>query len=208
MADNKWGWLAVGLFLGIMVGVGGLTLLNRVQPAPIIIEPPPPTAAPEPTGTPGPMRVYVNGQVAAPDVYELPPGSIVETAVTAAGGFTEEANTAVVNLAQPLQDGVQVYVPAQDEQVSAPANVVSEPASSADDGETAVSKPSGALVNINQATKDELDTLPGVGPSTAQKIIEHRDANGNFTTIEAIMDVSGIGEAKFNQMKELITVDE
>ncbi len=67
---------------------------------------------------------------------------------------------------------------------------------------------SAGLVNINRVGIDELDTLPGIGPSTAQKIVDHREENGLFLTIESIMDVSGIGEAKFNQLKELITIEE
>lgn len=201
--------LAIGIFMGIIMGVAGLTLLNRVQPAPLIIQPPLATDLPEATKTPGPIRVFVNGQVIAADVYELPPESIVDAAITAAGGFTDEANTAVVNLAQPLQDGMQIYVPANDEAVTQPVVVInnSEDNNVAQPGNTAVGSPSSGLINLNSATLEELDTLPGVGPSTAQSIINHRDENGPFATIENVMDVSGIGEAKFAQMKDLITVD-
>jgi competence protein ComEA len=203
---QKLTWFIVGLLLGVALGVGGMVLNNRTRPAAIIIAPPEPTAQPEPTATAGPIRVYVNGQVVAPAVYELPPGSIVAQAVEAAGGFTAEANTAVVNLAQSLVEGAQIYVPANDEVVAQPVNVVSSPVTSANPSGAAATGSTG-LININTAGLEELDTLPGVGPSTAQKIIEHRDANGPFPTIEAIMDVSGIGEAKFNQIKELITVE-
>ncbi|NJN54048.1 MAG: hypothetical protein HC804_04400 [Anaerolineae bacterium] len=201
-----WGWLAIGFFLGIAVGVGGMTLSKRVQPAPIVIVPPPPTSTPSPTNTPAPIRIYVNGQVVSPAVYTLPTDSIVQAAVQAAGGFTEEANTAVINLAQPLSDGMQLYIPAVGETVAAPA-VMAEPVSeSAVTGGTAVT--SSSLININAASAEELDVLPGIGPSTAAKIIEHRETNGPFVTIENIMDVTGIGEAKFAQIKDLITVGE
>lgn len=200
-----WGWLAVGFFLGIAVGVGALTMLKRVQPAAIVIQPPPPTVTPAPTGTPGPIRIYVNGQVVAPAVYTLPPDSIVQAAVAAAGGFTGQANTAVVNLAQPLSDGMQIYVPAVGEAVAAPVTVM-EPAASGV-GTGGMNTTTGKLVNINTATLDQLDTLPGIGPSTAANIIQHRENNGPFASIDAIMDVTGIGPAKFGQIKELITVD-
>lgn len=202
---TAWGWLAVGFFLGIVAGVGGLTMLNRVQPAPIVIQPPLPTSTPVPTDTPGPIHIYVNGQVAAPAVYALPPDSIVQTAVTAAGGFTAEADTAVVNLAQPLANGMQIYVPAVGEMVSAPVIGVEPAAGGAGIGGMAAAADN--LVNINTATLEQLDTLPGVGPSTAANIITHRETNGPFASIEAIMDVPGIGQAKFAQIQALITVD-
>jgi len=200
MRSINWSSLAIGFFLGIVAGVGGLTLMNRVQPAPIVIQAPP---LPEPTPTPGPIRVYVNGQVTQPDVYTLPLGSIAEEAITAAGGFMPEADTAVVNLAQPLQDGMQIYVPAEGEDI--PVEVVAPVSGNVGVGGIGVT--SNSLININTATEAELDLLPGIGPSTAQKIIQHRETNGPFATIEAIMDVSGIGEAKFAAMQALITVD-
>ncbi len=204
---NRIVWLVVGMFLGIIVGVGGLTLSKQVQPAPIVIVPPEPTPAPAATATPGPIRVFVNGKVTEPAVYELPPGSLVEAAIEAAGGFAAEADTAVVNLAQPLSDGVQVYVPSEEEDVPVPLTVVSKPntspAMASAGGSTAV-----GLININTATIEELDTLPGIGPSTAQKIIEHRESAGPFAAIENIMDVTGIGEAKFAKIKDQITVGE
>ena len=203
-------WSLVTFILGVAAGVGGVTLNNRVQPAPIVIVPPEPTPLPEPTATPGPIRVFVSGQVAAPAVYELPPASIVQQALEAAGGFTSAANTAVVNLAQTLVDGAHVYVPAEGEEAAAPLTVVSQPSTAVESapGESAAAAAgaSGGLININTATLEQLDTLPGVGPAIAQRIIDHRDANGPFTAIEAVMDVSGIGESRFEQMKEIITV--
>jgi competence protein ComEA len=207
--QDKLIWLGIGVFIGIVVGVGSLVLANRARPAPIVIVPPEPTPTPQATATPGPIRVFVNGQVAAPAVYELPPQSIVEQAVEAAGGFTAEANTAMVNLAQALNDGAQVYIPALDEVVDGPVTVVRDAASSTTSSDDASGGTTGAgqPININTATAAELDELPGIGPSTAQKILDHRNENGPFATIEAIMDVSGIGEAKFDQIRELITVE-
>ena len=194
-------WLVVGFLLGVTVAMGGMTLRNRVQPAAIAILPPPTLV---PTATPGPLRVFVNGHVRYEGVYSLPPQSRVEVAITAAGGFETTANTAVVNLAQPLADGMQIYVPGTDEEV--PLQLVLNNPTASTGETTAAGAAEGALVNINRATVEELDILPGVGPSTAQKIVAHREEHGDFQTIEAIMDVSGIGDAKFNQMKDLITV--
>lgn len=203
---SNWVGFVIGFCLGIIVGIGGLVMVNRVQPAPIIIEAAPPPPLPEPTATPGLLRVYVNGQVTVPDVYWLPPDSIVQAAIAAAGGFAGQADTAVINLAHPLQDGMQIYVPAQGEQADGPASGIIAPVGVlAVMGETAVSGLGDGLININTATLAQLETLPGIGPSTAQKIIEHRESSGPFATIEAIMDVSGIGPAKFGAIKELIT---
>ena len=198
--------MAITFFVGVILTAGGLTLSKRTQPAPIYIEPPQPTIAPEPTATPGPIQVYVNGQVAAPAVYELPPNSRVGDAIEAAGGWTDEANTAVINLAQPLLDGMQVYVPSETEAAAMVPPVVNEPGSFSRSGPALDVTNTGGLVNINTASLEELDTLPGIGPSTAQKILDYRDEYGRFNTIEELMNVSGIGEAKFGSVKDLITV--
>ena len=205
--SNLAGW-AISFFVGAILTAGSLTLSKQTRPAPIIIQPPEPTPKPEPTTTPGPIQVYVNGQVTAPAVYELSPGSRVGDAIEAAGGWTDEANTAVVNLALPLVDGMQIYVPSQAEVNEAPLPVVSDPAPLTRSGDRINVTDSGGLVNINTAGLEELDALPGIGPSTAQKILDYRDENGRFNTIEELMNVSGIGEAKFGSVKDLITVGE
>ena len=203
----------VTLFVGIILGAGGVALSGRVQPADIVIQPPAPTALPAPTATPGPLRVFVNGAVASPAVYELAPDAILQQAIEQAGGFTAEADTAVVNLALLLQDGMQIYVPTLDETAEQVQAIISTPSvrtegielDLADD--TAVTT-SGGIVNINTADVAQLDTLPGIGPSTAEKIVEYRNSNGPFATIDEIMSVSGIGPAKFEQIQSFITVDE
>ncbi len=203
----------VTLFVGIIVGAGGVALSGRVQPADIIIQPPAPTALPVPTATPGPLRVFVNGAVAAPAVYELAPDAILQQAIEQAGGFTAEADTAVVNLALPLQDGMQIYVPTTIETAEQGQAIISSPPVRTEgieldlSGETAVGS-DGKIVNINTADTAQLDTLPGIGPSTAEKIVEYRETNGPFATIDEIMSVSGIGPAKFEQIQPFITVGE
>ncbi|GAB4268088.1 MAG: hypothetical protein Kow0080_10710 [Candidatus Promineifilaceae bacterium] len=196
--------MIVGFFLGVIVTAVSFTLLKQTQPAAIVIEPPPPPPTAVPTPTPAPLSVFVNGAVVKPDVYQLPPGSRVEDAIMQAQGFTDAANMDVVNLALPLQDGMQIYVPTIAETAENSDMAVRMP-------ETAVSIPvtdqnSGTLVNINTATAADLDALPGIGPSTAQKIIDYRNANGPFATIEALMEVPGIGESKFAEIESLITV--
>lgn len=155
---------------------------------------PDPTATPLPTPTPAPLRVYVCGAVAAPAVYRLPLGSLVEDALRAAGGPTSEADLERINLAQELADQQQVCVPRRgEEQSSGPAP-------------SEVSALGVAVVNINTATAAELETLPHIGPTTAQNIISYRETHGPFGTIEEIMEVPGIGAAVFEEIRNRIVV--
>jgi competence protein ComEA len=147
--------------------------------------------APEATGPP-PLRVYITGEVRTPDVYSLPPGSIVQDLVIAAGGTRPGADLEAVNMALPLSDGMHVHIPAEGESSAIPPV-------------TSGGGAAGGLVNINTATAEELKLLPGIGDVTAAAIIGYRQANGPFDSIEAIMDVPGIGEGKFEQIRLLIT---
>lgn len=213
----KIGWAQlVGIGVAVLLAVGaGYFLANArrgAEPAPIEIVPPVPTAtaAPPPTIAPtatgGPLRVYVSGAVAHPAVYELPPGSILDDAVRAAGGFAPDADAAAINLAQPAVDGMQVHVPMLADAVPTPPVIGLPPEAQA----TTPSRMGGitidGLININTATQADLEMLPGIGPSTAANIISHREANGPFATIEAIMEVPGIGEGRFEAIRDLITV--
>jgi competence protein ComEA len=213
----KIGWpLLVGILVIVLLllgaGYGLAALRQRAEPAPIEIIPPPATAtplpppAPEPTATAGPLRVYVSGAVVNPAVYALPPGSIIDDAVRAAGGFAAGADPVAVNLAQPVADGMQIYVPALGEAVVTPPPISQPPAAATTESVRMGGVTAGGLIDINTATQTDLEMLPGIGPSTAANIIAHREANGPFATIEAIMDVPGIGEGKFEAIRELITV--
>lgn len=188
---------------GALFGWGMLRLGDRQDPAPIIINTPAPTIMTMATATPGTIQVYVNGAVKIPDVYVLPYDSRVKQAIEAAGGFNEEANTAVVNLAEPLVDGTHIYVPDSEGSSETPSQVISDPEQPPPGGRNVGI--GGLLVNINTAGAVELEELPGIGPAIAQKIIDYRTANGAFSSVEAVMDVSGIGEVKFKQIRDLIT---
>lgn len=199
----------VGLSLGWLIIFGVALLLTRRPSAQSIeILPPPtplPTLTPAPSPTPPPLRVDVIGAVHAPGVYVLPPGSIVADAIAAAGGATSEAALDWVNKAVPLQDGMQINIP-RAEASGAPllANPIVPAAAPGPTtnttGQTAANP--APHININTATPEELDTLPGVGPSTAQLIIQGRP----YSTIEDLLRVKGIGPATFEKLQDHITV--
>ncbi|MGB8213341.1 MAG: ComEA family DNA-binding protein [Anaerolineales bacterium] len=137
-----------------------------------------------PTATPGSLTVYVSGAVATPGVYTLPEGSRVNAAVQAAGGFLPGAEPGNVNLAMLLADGQQINIP----------------------GIVNASHVNAGRVNINTATLDELDALPGIGPTAAQSILAYRLQNGPFQVIQDIQNVPGIGPATYAQIKDYINV--
>ena len=183
----------VALIVGSVIG-----RFTWSQPnAPIVVSTPAPTPTPLPTHTPAPIRVHVSGAVRQPDVYELPVGSIVKDAIGAAGGPTDDADLDCINLAVELRDQQQVHVPRQGKGSTPP------PVSG---GALEGGGAPGTPIDINKATAAELETLPGIGPSTAQKIVAYREANGPFQTVEDIKNVPGIGEGKFEGIKDLITV--
>jgi competence protein ComEA len=209
---NDWleqyrGYILIFLVCSILIG-GALILVYRPTPEPIVIATaviPTPTrpATPTLTPTPAPIRVYVSGAVRSPDVYILPPHSIVKDAVQAAGGPADDADLERINLALALYDQQQVYVPHIGETTPAvpPPDSAPPPAPTAS-GETIGS---GDKVNLNTATVEQLDALPGIGPAIAQRIVDYRQTDGPFATPEDIMNVKGIGQATFEKLQDLIT---
>lgn len=165
-----------------------------------------PTSSPPVAGTTEPLAmvvVHVAGAVQAPGVYRLAEGSRVVDAVAAAGGMTGAADVDVVNLAALLRDGERVYVPEVGETVPVVVAGAGGGGGGEGGGDTAVAA---GPVNLNTATADELDGLPGVGPATAAAIIAHRDAHGPFASVDQLADVRGIGPAKLEALRGLVTV--
>lgn len=155
------------------------------------------------------IAVYVTGAVKHPGVCEVPEGARVQAAIDACGGFSEDAATDALNLARVLTDGEQIDVLTLDEQ-QAQEQAQTQAATSAEGASSGQTQPSASnassLVNINTATTDQLDALPGVGPATAEKIVADREANGPFQTIEDLKRVSGIGDKKYADLAGLICV--
>lgn len=181
------GCLALLLFLGSK-------LLARPQSTAGLA---PPAAAPaaETTAAAAIVVVDVVGAVRRPGLYRLRQGARIADAVARAGGASPKADLALINLAAPLADGEQVVVP----KVGAPGAAASS-AGSATSGGAAPIGP----VHLSTATLEQLDALPGIGPVTAQKILDYRQKHGAFTSVDELDAVSGIGPARLDQLKDLV----
>lgn len=155
--------------------------------------------------------IYITGEVNQEGVYSLPEGARVADAIEQAGGLTENAYTEEINLAYVLEDGVKIEIPNKDDIYNkVETNTITEvenyiTAESGMDIEERQTKTS-EKVNINTATQEELETLVGIGPSIANKIVQYRKENGNFKTVDDIKNVSGIGESKFEKIKDYVCV--
>ena len=183
--------------------------LRHPQAQPIEIIPPetpaveatcPEPATPVAKATPAPLRVYVSGAVHHPGVYRLPPESLVVDAIEQAGGETDDADLIAINLAHPLSDGEQIYVPTQDEGAAPPPPIARTGTTDAG-GEKKDNAPVGP-VDLNTASQEELESLPGIGPAMAKRIIEGRPYN----TVDDLLKVKGIGEAKLEKLRPHVTV--
>ena len=148
--------------------------------------------------------VYVCGEVKESKVITLKENSRVSDAIDAVGGFTKDADLTNINLAYILEDGEKIYIPKKGEEVEDESS--SSSSTSQVPSSTSSSIKSNLKININKETQTELETIPGIGPSTALKILDYREKNGNFSKIEDIKNVSGIGDAKYEKMKNYITV--
>lgn len=153
--------------------------------------------------------IHVSGAVKNEGIVELEEGARVANAIEKAGGVRDDAYTKDINYALKLEDGMKIYVPTIEEakQEKEEVNINSESSNYIISSNTKTNENSnGQKVNINSADESKLDELPGVGPSTAQKIIQYRKENGEFKSIDELKNVSGIGEAKFQKIKDLICV--
>jgi competence protein ComEA len=192
---GTWALWVAGLLAAL--ALAGWTWLDRpsVQPAPPAVTPVPTSSAGPPAGEAAGAQatvvVSVVGLVVRPGLVTLPEGARVADAVAAAGGLLPEADPASVNLAAPVVDGQQIAV-------GVPG--AAPPAAPAGNA------PPGGPVDLNSATVADLDALPGIGPVLAQRIVDHRDANGRFTTVEQLDDVPGIGPAIYTELAELVRV--
>lgn len=196
--------LRILLLIGLLAAVAGGVYAWRAAPVPEPLSPPPAppalAAAPSPATSPsipppaGPeVTVHITGKVRKPGVVVLPDGSRVVDAVKAAGGVKANARTDTLNLARKLIDGEQIVVGSP----AAPAGPAPPPTGTA---------PPDALIDLNTATLEQLETLPGVGEVLARRILDYRTTHGGFRTVQQLQEVTGIGAARYADIKDKVRV--
>lgn len=179
-------YLASGILFGLFLAALVWVVARNPSGNSVVLRPAP---------TEKPIIVYITGAVPRPGVYALPKDARIQDAISAAGGFLAEADKSQINLAALLEDGQKFDIP----YIEGASPVIGTPV---EEVVTATTE----LIDINVATLEELDTLPGIGPTTAQKIIDYREQNGPFINAEDIINVPGIGPGTYERIKSLITV--
>ena len=172
-----------GLLTGLLASGVLYLLLAEPRGIPVELLPPP---------TPSPLRIHIAGAVLQPGVVELPAEAIVADAIQAAGGALPGANLHALNLAAVVEDGQRIEVPAEGTGVPTEASPGSAPA---------------GLLDLNRATPAELERLPGIGPSLASAIVQYREDNGPFLSVDELLSVPGIGPTRISQLRDLVRVD-
>jgi competence protein ComEA len=178
--------VAAGVLIGLAAAAAVLIISAPPRGLPIELLPSP---------TPAPLTVYVSGAVTKPGLYTLPPGSRLSDALTASGGALDGADLTTLNLAQRLIDGQKIQV-----------SLTVETTHGEPPDRAATIDPGIFPLDLNSATQDQLEQLPGIGPSKASDILTYRQKVGGFDKIEQIMEVPGIGPATFEKIKEFIMV--
>ena len=204
----------VSLVLLNLLVLGGALLWVRDPRETAVRVIPPPVPSPAPSATPVRLLVYVTGAVVTSKVVELPDGARAEDAIVASGGFSASADPDMVNLAAPLADGQHLHVPAVGEMPRAPLPGQALPGTVAGSrfGSTqpgaggGTGTGSGGVININAASAAELESLPGVGPALAGRVVAYRDANGAFSSVDDLLAVSGIGAKTLARFRDRVAV--
>lgn len=200
--------LYVAMFLlNIAVVIGVIYLLRREEPRPVVVTQPPTRPA---TSTANksvkPISVTVNGAVNQPGTFELTSDARLADALQKAG-VQAEADLSKLNLTLMLKDGDKINVPSRAPNVPTANTVAAATTSAPQPTKIAAPAPAATKVNLNTATLEQLDALPGIGPAIAQRILDYRSEKGSFKSIEELKEVRGIGDALYNEIRELVAVE-
>lgn len=193
------------MIYGILVGLlaaGGILLISRQDPgAPIALSPAPTptqTSLPKPTKTAEPIQVQIGGEILNPGIYELPVNSRLITLIKMASGLTAQADQDRVNQAAILMDGDYFYIPAAEEDI--PETASNAPQNHLQSGELEFDYP----FDLNNATQDALESLPGIGPTKASDILAYRDNVGRFSSVEELLNIPGIGQVTLENIRDYL----
>ena len=228
---KKYGYIILGVVC--VLALGGLYMLGRGRPAgvvdtgqplvnpteviaqtpndapPDISETPTPQTEATPIPEPALIAVHIVGEVRYPDVYDVPPGSRIRDVLALAGGATEDADLEQINLSVTVQDAMQIRIPAIGDEPQE-LIIIGQPGVATGDEPPANQPnqtPTDGRININLANFAELQTLPNIGEVRARRIIDFREANNGFNSIEDLLEVTGIGDGIFAGLRNYITVD-
>lgn len=194
---KAWQQTLIGVFVGLLCSAAILLIAIPPRGQPIMLTP---------RATPGLLMVYVTGAVLEPGVYQLPPESHVLDAVKAAGGLLPSADSELINLAAKIQDGSKIDVKEIHQNSAAEVSIEGNDQNT-DEPEKSVTISASTPLDINTATVEELDALPGIGTAKAQAIIDFREQNGQFVKVDDIQNVPGIGTGIYEKIKSLICIN-
>ena len=201
---KSWLKLVFGLLFGLLIGGVILLIAKPASGDAIVLLPAPsptPSKQPSPSKTPEPFLVQISGQVVSPGIYSLHQDSRLQDLIAAAGGLTVNADESRINGAALLRDGDYFFIPAVDEDI--PETAANSPANMNIDLDSEFEYP----LDLNTASQEALDSLPGIGPAKAKDIITYRDEHGPFSSVDELENVSGIGEATVESLRDYLFVE-
>jgi competence protein ComEA len=200
---KRWLWILYGVLIGLL-SAGAILLISQPrQGKPIILSPAPsptPTSPPGPTATPVSIQAQIGGEVNSPGVYTPAEGHRLNELIEMAGGLTDDADIERINLAMLVRDGDYFYIPAVDEDIPETAN-------NAPGNLNTVQNPEyNYPLDLNEASQEALESIPGIGPAKAEDIIAYKAEIGRFTALEELLNVSGIGETTLESLKDYLYI--
>lgn len=198
-----WHIAVLCILIGLLVSGLILIVARPVRGVPIVLVAAPTattTSLPRPTSTQPFIKAQIGGEIASPGIYAIPFQSRLGDLILAAGGITSSADIIRINYAEIVKDGDYFYIPASDEEI--PETAANAP-SNFDSHTFTVNYP----LNLNKATQEELETLPGIGPTKAADIVAYRERNEGFQSLEDLLEVPGIGETTFEAIREFLYIE-